>query len=106
MKISIYIWQVGQVTTPKRGRSSKEIENNIEKKRILKTKKGEVPSTKDIRLDGTFAFLSINVWLWTITADNINSIYLRKIYLFHYEYLSDSIHFKLKSKVTLRFLLA
>ncbi|KAL4121959.1 hypothetical protein QTP88_014375 [Uroleucon formosanum] len=47
-----HIYHVKEVITPKRGRPSKEIENNIEKKRKLGTKKGEVAPTKDVRLDG------------------------------------------------------
>jgi len=51
-ELAISLCKVGQVTTPKRGRPSKEIQDNIEKKRKLGTKKGEVAPTKDIRLDG------------------------------------------------------
>lgn len=47
----ISLCKVGQVISLKRGRPSKEIENNIKKERKLGTKKGEVAPTKDIRLD-------------------------------------------------------
>lgn len=40
-ELAISLCKVGQVITPKRGRPSKEIENNIEKKRKLGTKKKE-----------------------------------------------------------------
>jgi hypothetical protein len=49
---AISLGKVGQVITPKRGRPSKEIEINIEKKKKIRNKKGEVAPSTDIRLDG------------------------------------------------------